>query len=76
MQPDPAKLLKDALQLPPEARAALAGSLLDSLDSTVDPDAEQAWEREISRRLAQLDNGKVKPTPWSEARRTIAGRDD
>ena len=29
-------LLKLALKLPPEARAALAGSLIDSLDEAVD----------------------------------------
>ncbi len=36
-------ILKDALALPTEARAALAGSLLDSLDGEVDEDAEAAW---------------------------------
>ena len=34
-------LLKKALALPPEARAALAGSLLESLDDTVDESAEE-----------------------------------
>lgn len=74
MKQDTNDLLKEALKLPPEARAALAGSLLDSLDQEVDEDAETAWHAEIDRRLRELDSGKVKPVPWSEARRKIAGR--
>ena len=74
MKQDPNNLLKQALKLPPEGRAALAGSLLDSLDQEVDEDAEAAWEAEIHRRLSELDSGKVKLIPWSNARRRIAGR--
>lgn len=74
MKRDPTEILKDALALPPEARAALAGSLIDSLDEEVDEGAEAAWEAEITRRLEQLNSGKVKPIPWSEARRRLAGR--
>jgi len=40
MKRDPAEILKDALPLPTEARAALAGALLDSLDAEVQEDAE------------------------------------
>ncbi len=74
MKQDPTDLLKEALKLPPEARAALAGYLLESLDQEVDEGAEAAWQVEIDRRLRELDSGKVKPIPWSEARRKIAGR--
>ena len=74
MKQDPNDLLKEALKLPPEARAALAGSLLDSLDQEVDEDAEEAWKLEIDRRLRELDSGSVKPIPWSEARRRISRR--
>lgn len=74
MKQDPNNLLKEALKLPPEARAALAGSLLDSLDQEVDENAEAAWQVEIDRRLRELDSGTVKPVPWSEARRRISGR--
>ena len=74
MKEDPNDLLKEALKLPPEARAALAGSLLDSLDQEVDEDAEEAWKQEIDRRLRELDSGSVKPIPWSDARRRITRR--
>ena len=63
------ELLEKALALPPEARAALAGSLLDSLDDTVDAAPEEEWNKEIARRIEELDSGKVKPISWAEARR-------
>ena len=72
MSPDVSELLKKALALPPEARAALAGSLLESLDDTVDEAAEEEWNKEIARRIQELDSGKVKPIPWEEARRQIS----
>ncbi|MBM4348428.1 MAG: hypothetical protein A2V86_12505 [Deltaproteobacteria bacterium RBG_16_49_23] len=68
------EILKEALKLPPEARAALAGTLLDSLDETVDRDAESAWEAEIVMRLKEIDEGKVNLIPWAEARARIAGQ--
>ena len=72
MSPEISELLKKALGLPPEARAALADSLLESLDDTVDEGAEEEWNKEIARRIAELDSGKVKPIPWAEARRQIS----
>ncbi len=71
------EVLKDALELPVEARAALVDSLLDSLDSTVDPDAEALWQAEILRRTREIDEGSVQLVPWSELRaRLIRARDD
>ena len=63
------ELLKHALNLPEKERAELASSLIDSLDPTVDPDTELAWQHEISRRLAEIENGTVKTIPWNEVRR-------
>ena len=68
------KIVEGALRLPAAARATLAGHLIESLDDTVDEDAESAWDKEIARRIADLDNGKVKTVPWSVARRQILGR--
>jgi putative addiction module component (TIGR02574 family) len=72
MTAEVSELLKKALALPAEARAALAGSLLESLDEAVDASAEEEWSQEIARRIAELDSGKVKPIPWSEARRQVS----
>ncbi|MGH9202426.1 MAG: addiction module protein, partial [Vicinamibacterales bacterium] len=67
MKRDAAEILKEALALPTEARAALAGSLLDSLDTDVDEDAEAAWATEVNRRVAELDSGAVKTIPWQRS---------
>jgi putative addiction module component (TIGR02574 family) len=72
MAQDLSDVLKQAMALPSEARAALAGALLESLDETVDASAEAEWDREIVRRIEELDSGAVKPVSWAEARRQIS----
>ena len=72
MQEEIAELLKKALALPAPARAALAGSLLESLDETVDEGAEAEWQAEIARRIQELDSGRVKPVAWADARQQIS----
>jgi putative addiction module component (TIGR02574 family) len=74
MKRDAAEILKDALALPSEARAALAGSLLESLDTDVDEDAEAAWAIEVNRRVEELDSGAVRTIPWAEVRRRLPAR--
>jgi len=74
MKRDAAKILEEALKLPVEARAALAGSLIESLDEAVDENVEAAWADEIAQRIADLDSGKAKTIPWSKARRLILSR--
>jgi putative addiction module component (TIGR02574 family) len=63
------ELLKKALALPERERADLAGSLIESLDQTVDENAEAAWQEEIARRLEEVRSGKAKTTPWNDVRR-------
>ena len=65
---DPGEILQAALSLPAGARAAIAGSLLGSLDTDVDEAADEEWRAEIRKRLAQLDGGRVTRVPWSEVR--------
>lgn len=72
------QLLVEALRLSDEERAALAGELIQSLETEVDADAEAAWSAEIRARLERVDAGKAKTISWLEARRRIhaaAGRD-
>jgi putative addiction module component (TIGR02574 family) len=68
------ELLQKALSLSDEERAALAGSLLESLDVTVDEGVEKAWDQEIARRIADLDSGRAKTVPWEEIRARISQR--
>jgi putative addiction module component (TIGR02574 family) len=63
MPRDAAEILKDTLALPLEARAALIGPLVDSLDTEVDEDAEDAWREEIRRRLQEIESGATKLVP-------------
>ena len=69
-------MLRDALALPTEARAALIDSLIGSLDDIVDEGAEEAWRREIERRLEQIDEGTVELISWGVARRRLRERLD
>jgi putative addiction module component (TIGR02574 family) len=64
-----------AKTLPAEDRARLAEELLDSLQETSDADADAAWEREIERRVAEIEAESVKLVPaedvHADARRLI-----
>jgi putative addiction module component (TIGR02574 family) len=73
MTPDVSELLKKALALPPEARAALATSLFESLDEEpADESVEAAWSEEVKRRIEDIDSGKVQMIPYEEVRRRLA----
>lgn len=69
MERDAAELLRNALALPPEVRAALVDSLISSLDQQVDFDVEESWREEIVKRLKEIDSGAVRLVPWEDARR-------
>ncbi len=64
MPREAAQLLHEALESPGEERAALADSLLGSLDSDVDAETERAWREENERRTASIDTGTTKLVPW------------
>lgn len=70
-----ADILKKALALPPEARAAIADTLLESLDqSPPDESVEAAWSEEIKRRIDDIETGKVQLIPYEEVRRRLMAR--
>lgn len=66
-----ATVLADALRLNDDARADLAAELLASLDGPADPDAEHAWDVEISRRVEAIESGAMPLEPWDSVRRRI-----
>lgn len=74
MPKDAAELLREALSLPAEARAALVDTLLESLDVEVDENAAEAWRDEIHRRLQEIDTRAVKLIPWGDAKRRLWAR--
>ena len=58
MSPEVSDLLKRALALPVGERAALANTLLDSLE-TQNQSVEEAWDEEVARRMEDLKAGKA-----------------
>jgi putative addiction module component (TIGR02574 family) len=73
MTEEASEILKRALALPSEARAAIASSLLESLDEgPTDESVEAAWSDEIKRRIEEIDSGKVQLIPYEEVRRRLA----
>lgn len=70
------KVLEEALTLPPEERADVAATLIESLDEQEDEGVEEAWAQEIERRIRDVESGAVKTIPWSEARRRLRERLD
>lgn len=65
MSPEVSNLLKMALSLPADERAALANTLLDSLEPA-DESVQAAWDQEVARRIKNLDEGKAVTVPWEE----------
>lgn len=49
--------IADALELTASERAELAHDLVASLDGTADADASEEWDRELLRRLDEIDTG-------------------
>ena len=66
-----AEILKDAMELDEGGRASVAGALIESLHAPADPKVKAAWDREIRRRIAELDSGAVDTVPWSEVREQL-----
>jgi len=64
-------LLTDALQLAPEARAALAASLLESIEEEVDEGVEDAWRATIDRRIRELQSGSVQAVSRTTVRERL-----
>lgn len=60
-----------------EDRARLAEELLESLQGESDVEAEAEWDREIERRVAEIESGAAHLIPaeevHAEARRLIRG---
>jgi putative addiction module component (TIGR02574 family) len=60
------ELYAETRQLPREQAAELIDLLLIDTFSEPDPAVEEAWGREIDRRLAEIESGEVKGIPGDE----------
>ncbi len=70
MSPEVSDLLKRALALPVDERAALASTLLDSLETT-NQSVQEAWDEEVARRMEALKAGKAVTVPWEQLHREL-----
>jgi putative addiction module component (TIGR02574 family) len=68
------KLRSEVLMLPETERAELAHELIKSLDAPADTDVADAWDKEILRRLAEIDSGTAKLIDRDEFRRRMQAR--
>lgn len=53
----------EAMQMPPRRRLQLAEKLMASVDGFATPAIEQAWDKEIERRVEEIASGKAKGIP-------------
>ncbi len=67
-------IMKDALSLPPGARAMLAEHLLESLDAEAQKRIDALWAEEAERRLKEIEDGVVTPIPGEEVMNRLRAR--
>lgn len=64
-------IIDQALKKPEKERALIAERLISSLDSASDRDVELAWQKEIEKRLKEIDSGIVRCIPWEDVRERL-----
>lgn len=68
MNPETQTLFDAARILPEAERALLVERLLETLSSETSEPTEDELFAELEKRRAEIDQGLVKPIPWSEVR--------
>jgi putative addiction module component (TIGR02574 family) len=61
------EIFRDAMTLPPDARAELTERLVESLAQEISPEITSAQLAEVRRRIAQVEAGEVELIPGDEA---------
>jgi putative addiction module component (TIGR02574 family) len=61
------EIFRDAMALPPDARAELSERLIESLAQDISPEITSAQLAEVRRRIAQVESGEVELIPGDEA---------
>lgn len=69
-----AKVIRDALSLPPKARAKLAEELLESLDDPNQKEIDRRWADEAEDRIDAYERGEIKTIPGQEVFRRLKPR--
>ena len=69
-----AKVVNDALSLPPRSRAKLAEKLLESLDNPRQQEIDRLWAEEVEDRIDAYEKGSLKAIPGNEVFRRLKPR--
>lgn len=67
-------IIKQALSLPPGARAMLADHLLESLDWDQQKEIDAVWADEAERRMQEIRDGKVQTIDGEQVMRELRAR--
>ena len=68
------EIFAEAVELGEGDRAALAGMLLHSLEPAPDARMDEAWVKEIRRRIKAHESGELTSVSWEEARARLWAR--
>jgi putative addiction module component (TIGR02574 family) len=68
------ELEKQISALPVKEKAALARKLIEDLDETVDPNAEELWAVEAERRLESYLKGELEAVPMDDVIMRVRSR--
>lgn len=68
------EVTRQAMDLAPRERLALASFLLESTNAASDPGAETAWDSEIRDRIREVDEHRVAGIPYADVMREAARR--
>lgn len=68
------RVSQEALSLSVNERASLAHALLHSIDAHQDNDSEKAWDKEIARRVSEIESGAAVGRPAEQVFQSIKQR--
>jgi hypothetical protein len=68
------QLTREAMDLSPRQKLALAEILLECAEAAPDPEAEAVWDSEIRNRMRAVDEGRVVGVAYEEVMRSAEAR--
>jgi putative addiction module component (TIGR02574 family) len=75
MTPQVSKLLEKALALSAQERGLLIDRLIETLDDEpADEGVEEAWAKEVERRMGDIRSGRVETIPGEQVRERLKAR--
>lgn len=65
------KLKKSALSMGVQDRAALALSLIESLDTADQDNSDQVWTELSEKRFSEISTGQIQTTSWEKIKKNV-----